>query len=44
MTKIEMIKIAEEIQELAAFVEEVKAEIETKQDLLKDEMTKFGVL
>lgn len=43
MTKIEMIKIAEEIQELAAFVEEVKAEIETKQDLLKEEMTEQGV-
>lgn len=43
MTKIEMLKIAEEIQELAAFVEEVKAEIETKQDILKSQMTEKGV-
>ncbi len=43
MTKTEMIKAAEEIQELTAFVEEIKAEIEAKQDLLKGEMTEQGV-
>ena len=42
MTKTEMIKVAEEIQELTAFVEEIKAEIETKQDLLKGVMTEMG--
>ena len=39
MTKAEMIKITEEIQDLAAFLEEVKAELESKQDLLKAQMT-----
>ena len=43
MTKAEMIKITEEIQDLAAFLEEVKAELESKQDLLKAQMTEDGV-
>ena len=43
MTKAEMIKITEEIQNLTAFLEEVKAEIETKQDLLKSQMAADGV-
>ena len=38
MTKKEMICVAEEIQELVAFAEEIKAEIETKQDILKNYM------
>ena len=43
MTKQEMIKVAEEIQDLTAFLEEVKAEIETKQDLLKAQMVADGL-
>ena len=43
MTKQEMIKVASEIQDLVSFVEEIKAEIETKQDLLKAQMTADGV-
>ena len=43
MTKMEMVKIAEEIQDLVSFVEEIKAEIETKQDLLKGQMLTDGV-
>ncbi len=43
MTKQEMIKVASEIQDLVSFVEEIKAEIETKQDLLKGQMTADGV-
>ena len=43
MTKQEMIKVAGEIQDLVSFVEEIKAEIETKQDLLKAQMTADGV-
>ena len=43
MTKAEMIKITEEIRDLAAFMDEVKAEIESKQDLLKAQMTEDGV-
>ena len=43
MTKQEMIKVASEIQDLVSFVEEIKAEIETKQDLLKAQMAADGV-
>ena len=43
MTKQEMIKVAGEIQDLVSFVEEIKAEIETKQDLLKAQMAADGV-
>lgn len=43
MTKQEMIKVAEEIQDLTAFLDEIKAEIETKQDLLKAQMAADGL-
>lgn len=38
MTKMEMVKAIEELQELEAFMEEIKAEAETIRDSLKAEM------
>jgi predicted phage-related endonuclease len=38
MTKMEMVKAIEELQELEAFMEEIKAEAETIKDSLKAEM------
>ena len=38
MTKNEMIQKIEELQELEAFIEEVKAEAETIRDSIKEEM------
>ena len=43
MTKKEMISVAEEIQELITFAEEIKAEIETKQDILKNHMMENNI-
>ena len=42
MTKNEMIKKIEELQELEAFMEEIKAEAETIKDTLKAEMLERG--
>ena len=38
MTKLEMVKAIEELQELEAFMEEIKAEAESIRDSLKAEM------
>jgi len=43
MTKVEMVKVVEEINELVSFAEEIKKEIESKQDLLKNQMSNEGV-
>ena len=38
MTKMEMVKAIEELQELETFMEEIKAEADTIRDSLKNEM------
>ena len=38
MTKMEMVKKIEELQELETFMEEIKAEVDTIKDSLKNEM------